>query len=470
MTPILLLEINEVPWRVIDHYAKIPDFAHIRQFFARSHQFTSVTLDTGELSPWVTWPTLHRGICNESHGIKNLGQDPSTYRGKPIWQEIRDLGGSIGICGSLQSWPPIEPGPGGFYLPDTFAQSDASIPDYLNPIQAFNLSQVRKNARVVNSKALGLKEVAKVSSSLFKSGISIKTCFRAVGQLISEKFGGNSLGRRPTFQTIVFWDIFCNHFDQRRPPQFSTFFTNHIAGVMHRYWCDIFPEDFPLRDRSAIESREPLMHFALTVLDDMLAKVIKWSNENPDLVVVFATSMGQAAIDRDYHQGYDIIVEDLVLLMTHTGINRSDFVPLLAMAPQVAVEILDPAKRLQARTILEGIYCDENIKFVKVHEIGSSLSITVSTPAPEHIISEQININGQVVKLTRAGMRKQKTEAGTAYHIPEGIFAIYDHDTSTMKLDQSRSKVNSEQLKDWMLRISRDRDAVTHSLVPGVPE
>src|SRR6266850_5721358 len=163
MTPILLLEINEVPWRLLDHYKR--RFAHIEQFLDGAHQFTTLTVDTGELSPWVTWPTFHRGMNNEAHGIKNLGQDPATFRGKPIWQEIREQGGTIGICGSLQSWPPIEPGEGGFYLPDTFAHDESCFPPALNPIQAFNLAQVRKNARVVSGALPGVKEVSTLASS-----------------------------------------------------------------------------------------------------------------------------------------------------------------------------------------------------------------------------------------------------------------------------------------------------------------
>ena len=152
MTPILLLEINEIPWRLIDRYVERSELANIRRFLQKAHQFTTVAVDTGELSPWVTWPTFHRGMNNEKHGIKNLGQDPATFRGRPIWQDIRDQGGSIGICGSMQSWPPIDPGEDGFYIPDTFAHDERCYPEYLNPLQAFNLAQVRMNGRVVSGK------------------------------------------------------------------------------------------------------------------------------------------------------------------------------------------------------------------------------------------------------------------------------------------------------------------------------
>jgi len=73
VTPILLLEINEIPWRLIDRYGDRGAFSNTSCFLQQSHQFTTVAVDTGEHSPWITWPTLHRGMNNEKHGIKNLG-------------------------------------------------------------------------------------------------------------------------------------------------------------------------------------------------------------------------------------------------------------------------------------------------------------------------------------------------------------------------------------------------------------
>lgn len=105
MTPILLLAINEVHWRLFERYLSRPGFAHLNRFFGQSSHFRALAVERGEPSPWATWPTLYRGMNNERHGVRNLGQDPATFRGKPIWQEVRERGGSIGICGSMQSRP-----------------------------------------------------------------------------------------------------------------------------------------------------------------------------------------------------------------------------------------------------------------------------------------------------------------------------------------------------------------------------
>ena len=66
MRPILLLELNEIPWRVWDLYLSKPGFDGIKTFFNEANQWTTIAQDKGELSPWITWPTLHRGINNSS--------------------------------------------------------------------------------------------------------------------------------------------------------------------------------------------------------------------------------------------------------------------------------------------------------------------------------------------------------------------------------------------------------------------
>lgn len=455
MTPILLLEINEIPWRLIDRYIDRPEYPHIRAFFAGSHHFTSRAVDTGELSPWVTWPSLHRGMNNEQHGIRNLGQDPSTFKGKPIWQDVREAGGSIGICGSMQSWPPIDPGPGGFYVPDTFAHDATCIPAYLNPLQAFNLEQVRNNARVVNDGLPPARNKLALMSALVRSGIRARTIYRIMAQLFGERFDSNLRLRRPIYQTVLFWDVLRKQFNAASPPAFSTFFTNHIAGVMHRYWCDVFPEDFPDRKPRIGESQEPLMHFALRVLDQMLADVLAWARANPHLVVIFASSMGQGAVHRDYHEGVEILVNELPVLMQHAGLGTDDYRLLLAMVPQVAVEVRDSVKRRTAKTLLESAATGNGERFISVQEVGVSLSISVATPSLAAIKTDCVRIDSRELTWNAAGFRQEVIDPGTGYHIPEGTLVVYTSANDAIPLLQDRLTVQADRLKSWMLDIGR---------------
>jgi hypothetical protein len=452
MRPVLVLEINEMPWRLIDRYVDSPDFPHICQFFERSHQYTNVAVDTGELSPWVTWPTMHRGMNNEAHGIRNLGQNPSAFKGCPIWHEVREAGETIGVCGPMQSWPPIEPGPGGFYVPDTFAHDEKCFPTYLEPIQAVNLAQVKRNPRVISSSLPSMHEVALLLQNIGNAGIRTRTLGKIASQLLSERFDRRRVSRRPIYQTVLFWDVFRKHFKASSPPAYSSFFTNHIAGVMHRFWKDVFPEDFGKERREDVDSFEPLMRFSLDILDEMLADVLAWMEKNPALVTVFASSMGQAAIHREYHEGVELHITNVNRLLESTGLTRGDYVPLLAMVPQVAAEIADPKLREQTRAHLLRVTTIGDHPLFQVDEIGTSLSITMTLPPKTDIEAGVACLGGNRILYSSLGITPQRIESGTAYHIPEGAFALLMRENGSHP-NHSRSSFRADRYKPWMMNL-----------------
>ena len=62
MQNIILFELNEVPFKVIDYYVNKYPNSTLAKILPKSHQYETVTDDQGHLHPWSTWPTLHRGI------------------------------------------------------------------------------------------------------------------------------------------------------------------------------------------------------------------------------------------------------------------------------------------------------------------------------------------------------------------------------------------------------------------------
>jgi hypothetical protein len=429
--PILLLEINEVPWRVIDMVKKGASHPNVQAFFSAARTYTTLTRDEGELSPWVTWPSLHRGMPNTEHGVHNLGQDVASFKGVPIWEEYRRLGHSVGVCGSMQSWPPVDPGPGGFYVPDTFAHDERCIPDYLEPLQRFNLSLVRKNGLVARDSGILSKEFLELIPSLGRARIRPRTLARIAAQLAAERRDPTKRARRAIFQSLLFWDVFQGLYDPRSPPAFATFFTNHVAGVMHRYWDQVFPEDFggPKGPRPHADT----MRFALDVTDEILSDAMEMTRRCPDLVLVFVTSMGQAAVHRQ-HEGYSAQVTDLGRLLATFGVRGEEHRPLLAMVPQVAAEIDDPALRARARAAMERAVTASGQQLLLVDEVGKSLSITVATPSKADISRGGFQreagagapgASGASIPWGDAGITMNQVDPGTAYHIPEGVMAVY---------------------------------------------
>jgi hypothetical protein len=149
---VVLFELNEVPWRIVDdHVTRHPGSAMARAL-ERSHQYEAVA-DRGHLSPWVTWPSLHRGVNDQRHLIGDLGQDrgKADQRYPPIWRLLHDAGVSVGVCGSLHSFPPPDDMTSySFYLPDAFATSHEAHPAPLSTFQALNLTMARDSARNVD--------------------------------------------------------------------------------------------------------------------------------------------------------------------------------------------------------------------------------------------------------------------------------------------------------------------------------
>ena len=72
MRNILLFELNEVPFQVMDYYCSKFPSSTLAKTLQRSTQLETFTHDQGHLHPWSTWPTIHRGVTNEVHHIKDL--------------------------------------------------------------------------------------------------------------------------------------------------------------------------------------------------------------------------------------------------------------------------------------------------------------------------------------------------------------------------------------------------------------
>src|SRR5262249_32939033 len=153
------------------------------------------------------------------------------------------------------------------------------------------------------------------------------------------------LARRPVFQGILAWEIFRKLYDPLKPPAFSTFFTNQVAGVMHRYWDQIFPEDFGRPHEAGSRPHLETLVFALRSVDEMLGDALRFCEMNPELMAIFASSMGQGPVSRKEHEGFELSIPKLDPLLQACGLAGSDFSPLLAMVPQICARIPDQSKR-----------------------------------------------------------------------------------------------------------------------------
>jgi hypothetical protein len=242
---IVLFELNEVPWRIVDEYVADHPHAALSRILRSSRCYTTVTADRGHLSPWTTWPTLHRGVNDEQHMIGSFGQDRAQADRcfPPVWQLLHDAGVSVGICGTLHSFPaPEDISSYSFYLPDTFAADATAFPAELEAFQEFNLTMVAASSRNVDT-AIPRAAALKFLRQTPKIGIRPRTFAALAQQLLAERRSPWLSTRRRSFQSIFAFDLFEKQLKTTRPA-FSSFFTNHVASAMHRYWAAGHPGDY----------------------------------------------------------------------------------------------------------------------------------------------------------------------------------------------------------------------------------
>lgn len=298
---VLLLEINEVTWDLIDpliEKGKLPTFAQLKREGAWASP-VSVDLPP-QMDPWITWTTVYTGRSQAEHNVFHLQQPPETIGSPRIWEICHNAGLKVGVYGSLCSYPPQKVD--GFYVPDTFSPGTETFPDRIAPIQELNLTYTR-TARLPSDND-GLKFKAKLGSELLRLGLRLDTCGKIVTQLTRERLRPETRWKRIALQPRVNFDFFCNLYRKHRP-DFATFHTNHVAHYQHTYWKAMQPERFA-HPTSEEEKRTygGAIEFGYVVADEIIRRAIDLCDR--ETVLVVASSMGQKPYETSLRNGKSI--------------------------------------------------------------------------------------------------------------------------------------------------------------------
>lgn len=369
---------------------------------------------------------MHRGVPNWEHGIPFLGQDPSTFKFDPAWKILKDAGRSIGIFGSLQSWPVPPLGPRDFYVPDTFARDDSCHPHELSGFQRFNLENVRENGRVVRSRP-GIHQAAPAAFRLWRLGLRTATIVSAGGQLTMERLDRRYAYRRPVYQGKIAFDIFVKRWT-RTQPDFATFFTNHVAGLQHRYWQAQYPEDYGNGEVRLDSFFAEAIDYGMKASDRHLGRLMRMVRTHGAWLCV-ASSMGQEAVHKSARSpAEELKLSDVGVLARFIGFHRP-FTRNLAMEPQVALEFQAQPDLEAFEEALSRFTDPMGSPLFQTSRSGRSLSVTVWS-SPESVRTGQARWNSPTgeteVPLEEVGFEVLRPDSpGTAYHMPEGILLYY---------------------------------------------
>lgn len=370
---VLLVEVNEVTWNLIDpliERGRLPTFARLKREGAWASP-TSVDLPP-QLDPWITWTTVYTGRPQSDHNVFFLQQPPETIRAKRIWELCHEAGLSVGLYGSLCSWPPQKVK--GFYVPDTFAPDLATHPESLAPIQKLNLTYTRSVRLPSDEDGLAFK--LKLGAKLLGLGLSAGTMTRIARQLARERRRPQTRWQRVSLQPTVNFDFFSRLYRRHRPA-FATFHTNHVAHYMHTYWKAMQPELFP--QETSAEERENYggaIEHGYRAADELLRRMM--SLLDGETVMVVASSMGQKPFITSLKKGKRVgqlrSLDKLVDILGAGGRVRA----LSTMSDQFNLYADTPATRELVLNNLKAVYIDSPERpMFNIDAVENSLTVTL---------------------------------------------------------------------------------------------
>ncbi|MFC5490324.1 hypothetical protein [Dokdonella soli] len=375
---VLLLELNEVNWRVVDRLtaqhgqAYLPNFQRLRTAGAWATQ-TAVE-HPPHLDPWITWVTLHTGVPREVHGAAVLEQDAASISAPRLWDYAAEGGRSVGVFGSISAFPPrpVE----GFIVPGPFAPSDDTYPDSLRPIQALNRLGTSLHNRT--GKSVTAFGAVRNAFDLLRLGLRMRTLYAVARQLVLERVSSSHKWRRVSLQPLLNFDFFA-HLYRKFQPDFATWHTNHAAHYMHHYWRAWDDNGFAVQATAAERAQfGDAVPYGYRVCDRLIGDFLRLIDD--DTVLVVASSMGQQPFVTERYQSGKIVVRflDIERILDITGRDGIlDVVP--TMVPQWNLRIPDRSRRTQLREQFQAakrIVAGREEAAISVEETADLLTVT----------------------------------------------------------------------------------------------
>ena len=423
---IILFELNEVPWRVMNDFCQKFPNTFLAKNISKCYKYETVTPDAGELSPWITWPTLHRGVSNEKHHISDFNQDlTAVNKSYPsVWEILQRNGVKTGVCGSMHSSPPpANYREYSFFIPDPFATTKDAHPKYVETFQDFNLQMSRESSRNVSS-SLNLKAGTQVLFNAPKLGLRMGTFMQLGKQVLKERKQPWIKTRRRTYQMILAFDVFMKQMKTNKP-QFATFFTNHVASSMHRYWAATYPQDYKTFniEQEWVETYKNEIYFTMNMFSNFFEEVVAFIKQNPEYKLIVASSMGQASTDAEQLDS-QVYTDNPELFLSTMGLTKEDWTSVPSMFPQFNVRV-NPDKVEAFKNALSKLKIgDDFIEFRPADNGFFAIDFGQKNQKEEKVI-----YNGREMKFSEMGLHNLVIEdkaGATAYHIPEGTLLVYD--------------------------------------------
>ena len=314
-----------------------------------------------------------------------------------------------GIFGSLGSYPPSKDKLTRFHVPDTFASGKDAHPKQLINYQRFNLACTANNKGIIRKTDWRLVELLvkyAMSSGVWPILIIIK-------YIVLEKIGINSKQQRAVLQAeLAFHEYF--KLLKNKKPQFTTFFSNHVAGMLHRFWTDYMEE-------KNYNNRGDEINKAMKVANSMIEQLYRFSRKK-GYELWIAGSMSQELVHWE-DSGAEITVRDINRLKKQVDID-GNIEEGLAMHPDICLICRDEVIKNEIRDKLGNLRDSDGKKLLDIrYETKKEINLK-AVKSMRLKVDKTVYFEGSKCNLEEYGLEIIEREKGTGYHKKEGTLVV----------------------------------------------
>lgn len=422
MERIIVLEVNEIPKRVLDWWAeRSPSSA--TALLLGSGAMTETVLDDElprDLYPSQSWASVGMGAPYAEHGVFWYG-DPKPSEYPFYWQAAADAGKTVGLVGVLHTSPraQLASGPNySFVMPDVFGDDASTFPEKLQPIQELNLRMTRQSARVASVRP-GVADLGG-AVSFARNGVKPSTWAEVTMMAAQVARGAWNKERLRVAQSLLAVDVFERQVLDH-DPDLAVVFANHVAAFMHRYWAATFPEDWPEGSGYSAEwvaSNAGELPYAMQAFDRILEQLNDLA-ETTGRELLVVSSMGQKAdttLDTDH--GFQAVVRRPDQFLAAAGLVPGHEVRS-AMVPQLTLVASNESDANHVTTTIESFLGEGLDELMVAQEDSSSVMTFTYKPAAR---SNEVFLGGRWVDPASVGMSVETvTDHRSGRHCPRGV-------------------------------------------------
>lgn len=412
---VIFIELDGGSWNVMRpllEAGKLPNIKGVMEHGVSS----GLASEAPYISPKI-WTSIFTGKKPEKHGVSFFGATSNMVNGKRIWDILDEKGHTVGVLGSLVTWPPRPVK--GFMIPDVCAIDPETHPKDYRFFQEIALNERRKSKRLGNRRFM-LAEMATYAYKMKSKGVGIDTLWYAFRHLFLEKLRRlnqrDRYWRKATLYLKMSTQIF-EHLYDSYAPDFSSFHIHLCDSLSHRYWMFYEPEKFAGVAPSDIRRYGDIVPNSYIEADRSIGKIISHAGDNT--VVVIASDHGSRALEEG-RETYDMNIDRFLEIL---GIAQKAVVA--RFGPGVYMHFQDKGLMQKTADIISEIKLrdtGEKLFYAKMHG-----EILVVTKAVWKVNLDEIN-EESIMDIPGAGeheireiFSRQKMKI-SGVHDAEGIF------------------------------------------------